>query len=106
MVPRCLGAGEDTQAAVQVDLYGGFRELAGTPRLMVKLPDAGTISELLRLLVARYGEEFKETLLQDDGWLRFDAVLLLNQIVLTIRDLGRALRAGDRLTLYQTITGG
>jgi len=96
----------EAEVEVHVDLYGSFREAAKTSRLSVKLPGVGTVRELLQRLAAGYGPSFQAALFQDDGELKHDAVLLLNQAVLTMRELDRALRTGDRVTLYQTISGG
>ncbi|MEM2904372.1 MAG: MoaD/ThiS family protein, partial [Candidatus Bathyarchaeia archaeon] len=65
-----------------------------------------TVRELLQGLTAKFGERFEAALLGEDGALKHDAVLLLNQAVLTMRELGRVLKTGDRVTLYQTISGG
>jgi len=82
-----IGLGPGGPVEVRVDRYGGFREAVGTSRLNVKLSEAETVRGLLQHLTAYHGPRFQSALLEENGVLRHDAVLLLNEAVMTIRDL-------------------
>jgi len=81
------GLGPGGLVEVRVDLYGGFREAVGTSCLNVKLSEAETMRGLLQHLTANHDPRFQSDLLEENGVLRHDAVLLLNEAVMTIRDL-------------------
>lgn len=96
----------DAEAEVLVRLYGALMEAAGQGELKVRAPNPLSVGGLLDRLREGLGEEFKGLLVYEDGGLREDILLLLNNRVLSLRDLGTRLGNGDGLSLMKVISGG
>lgn len=88
---------------IDVEYFPGLRELTGTGKERVTLPD-GRLAYLLRFLSDRYGGAFRKVLLNDQSRLSQYIVILRNG--LQVRDQDTVLEDGDLVTIMTTISGG
>lgn len=86
--------------AVKVFLTGKVAEALGEEIL---LPPSETVEEMVVEIAQRY-EEAKEHLLNEEGKVREDIIILLNEE--SIEDLSQPLKEGDEVFVLLPIAGG
>lgn len=91
---------------VLIKLYGPFLEAAGEGELKIGSPAPSSLKALLDLLRGFLGKKFEGLLLDGEGNLQDDVLLLLNNRVMSIRDLETELKNGDEISIIKLISGG
>ncbi|MBS7609339.1 MoaD/ThiS family protein [Candidatus Bathyarchaeota archaeon] len=91
---------------VLVKLYGPFWEIAGDGELKICSPAPSNLKTLLDLLRGSLGKKFEELLIDGEGNLQDDVLLLLNNRILSIRDVESELKNGDEISIIKLISGG
>jgi molybdopterin converting factor small subunit len=94
------------EVEILVRLYGPFLEAVGKGELRISCPRLSSLRALLELLRQSLGEKFEALLLNENGNLQDDVLLLLNNKVLSIRDMDLKLNDGDELCLIKVISSG
>lgn len=90
---------------VKIKYLARFRDLTGEKS--VKIDYEGELSGLIEELVTKYGIEFKESLLNDEGSLRDYIKILINgEDVHQINGLKSSISNEDEMVIFQTIAGG
>jgi sulfur-carrier protein len=90
---------------VEIKFLTRFLEITG--ERTTQIDDVNNISDLIGVLIKKYGEEFKELLWDDNGNLRdYLKVMLNGEDVRDIDGLETPLKDGDQVVMFQTIAGG
>ena len=90
---------------VEIKFLTRFLEITG--ERTTQIDDVNNISDLIGVLIKKYGEEFKELLWDDNGKLRdYLKVMLNGEDVRDIDGLETPLKDGDQVVMFQTIAGG
>ncbi len=85
-----------------------WRDIAGSRSVTVTLASGSTLNDLVRDLAARYGEDFHKLLVNPSTgelWSTF-AVAVNDSPIERAAEMGRELRADDRVTLLHPVAGG
>ncbi len=90
---------------VTVRFSAQARAVAGAAEESVDLPVAGTLRDLVILLADRHGEPLRGFLLGADGAPHASLLLIVGDEQARLSD-GRALRAGDVVSILTPISGG
>ena len=92
---------------VEVSYFSNVRALTGESESTLELPDRSSVHDLLIIVAARYGDELREYLLNDERGLHPHVVVILNGRGVGVLDgLDTALNDGDRVTILPSIGGG
>ncbi len=89
---------------VNIKFLARFKEIAGEKAL--KIDYVGDLSGLIDLLVKKYGNTFKEALLDKNGEFRDYIKILINGEDVNTLNLGDAIGEDDEVVIFQTIAGG
>jgi|BarGraIncu00222A_1022003.scaffolds.fasta_scaffold318855_1 molybdopterin synthase sulfur carrier subunit len=90
---------------IEIKFLTRFLEITG--ERTTQIDDVNNISDLIGVLIKKYGEEFKEILWDDKGNLRdYLKVMLNGEDVRDIDGLETPLKDGDQVVMFQTIAGG
>lgn len=89
---------------VNVKFLARFKEIAGEKILEVDY--TGDLSGLVDFLVNKYGDAFKEALLDKDGEFKDYVKILVNGEDVNTLELEDALGKDDKVVIFQTIAGG
>ena len=90
---------------IEIKFLTRFLEITG--ERTTQIDDVNNISDLIDVLIKKYGEEFKEILWDDKGNLRdYLKVMLNGEDVRDIDGLDTLLKDGDQVVMFQTIAGG
>ena len=90
---------------IEIKFLTRFLEITG--ERTTQIDDVNNISDLIGMLIKKYGEEFKEILWDDKGNLRdYLKVMLNGEDVRDIDGLDTLLKDGDQVVMFQTIAGG
>lgn len=89
---------------VNIKFLARFKEIAGEKFLEVDY--TGDLSGLIDLLVNKYGDAFKEALLNKDGEFKDYVKILINGEDVNTLQLEDALGKDDDVVIFQTIAGG
>ena len=93
---------------IAVELYGMWRDIAGSSSVTVTLASGSTLHDLVRDLAARYGEDFHTLLINPatgELWSTF-AVAVNDLPIERAAEMDRELRADDRVMLLHPVAGG
>lgn len=93
---------------VAVELYGMWRDLGGSKRLIVPIPSGSTLADLVTHLSRRSGEDFHRLLINPatgELWSSF-AVAVNDALIERAAEMDRVLRADDRVTFLHPVAGG
>jgi MoaD family protein len=92
-------------AHVTVRLFTALRAIAGEDETRIEASDVG---EALKVLVKKYGPEFKESLFDPEGKidLRFYRIFLNKQVLTAEDGLETPLHDGDLLQIFPPVVGG
>lgn len=93
-----------TKAKVAVRLFTSLRALTGVKETEVEATD---VKELIDTLTGRFGDQFREMLLESDGSLKtYFHVLVNGRHVRLLDGLGTRLNDGDVVAIFPPIGGG
>ncbi len=92
---------------IVVELYGMWRDIAGSRSVIVTLASGSTLNDLVSDLASRYGEDFHKLLIDPatgELWSTF-AVAVNDSPIERAAEMGRELRADDRVTSLHPVAG-
>lgn len=90
---------------IDVKFLTRFLEVTGERN--TQIDDVNNVSDLINILLKKYGEKFKDLLLDSDGNLRDYLKIMLNgEDIRDIKGLETPLNDGDQVVMFQTIAGG
>ena len=90
---------------IEIKFLTRFLEITG--ERTTQIDDVNNISDLIDVLIKKYGEKFNEILWDDKGNLRdYLKVMLNGEDVRGIDGLETPLKDGDQVVMFQTIAGG
>ena len=90
---------------IDVKFLTRFLEITG--ERTTQIDDVNNVSELINVLLQKYGEKFKDLLLDTNGNLRdYLKVMINGEDIRDINGLETPLKDGDQVVLFQTIAGG
>lgn len=89
---------------VNVKFLARFKEITGEKILEVDY--TGNLSGLIDLLIKKYGNAFKEALLNKDGEFKDYVKILVNGEDINTLQLEDDLGEDDEVVIFQTIAGG
>lgn len=85
---------------IRVEFLGLVNNVLGKENDEFSLPEGSTIKELLGIIVARYGEPFKASVLRSDGQLRpVSAIYINNSNIETLQGLDTALTGQNKISV-------
>jgi sulfur-carrier protein len=91
----------------RIDIKFLTRFLEVTGERNTQIDDVNNVSDLINILLKKYGEKFKDLLLDSDGNLRDYLKIMLNgEDIRDIKGLETPLNDGDQIVMFQTIAGG
>jgi len=94
----------NSKVTVTVRFFTSIRALTGVKEIQVK---ATSIQEMIDLLIARYGEKFRQMLLEDDGSLKnYFHILVNGRHVRLLKGLQTPLAKNDIVAIFPPIGGG
>jgi len=92
---------------VEVRLYAMLREIANKKVERVSLPPKSSVGDLVDLLVARYGDEFRSYIYDSEKQVRSYLSYMLNGVnVNSLNGFDTQLNDGDVLSLLPPVGGG
>jgi molybdopterin synthase sulfur carrier subunit len=90
---------------IEVKFLTRFLEITGERK--TQIDDVNNVSDLINVLLQKYGEKFKDLLLDTHGNLREYLKIMINgEDIRDIDGLETPLKDGDQVVLFQTIAGG
>ncbi|WP_414469644.1 ubiquitin-like small modifier protein 1 [Methanobacterium sp. ACI-7] len=90
---------------VEIKFLARFRDITG--ERSVNIDYNGTIAELINILTEKYGDEFRDALLDKDDQLRDYMKLLINgEDVQAHGGFDAEVKENDEIVIFQTIAGG
>lgn len=90
---------------IEVKFLTRFLEVTGKRK--IQIDDVNNVSDLINILLEKYGEKFKDLLLDADGNLRDYLKIMLNgEDIRDIKGFETPLNNGDQVVMFQTIAGG
>ena len=90
---------------VEVKFLARFRDIAG--ERSVNMEYSGNISDLMDILTEKYGNEFKDAILDKEGNLRDYMKILVNgEDIGASGGLEAEVSGEDEVVIFQTIAGG
>jgi sulfur-carrier protein len=90
---------------IEVKFLTRFLEITG--ERTTEIDNVNNISDLLDILLEKYGEKFKDLVLDADGNLRDYLKIMINgEDIRDIEGLETPLKDGDQVVMFQTIAGG
>jgi sulfur-carrier protein len=93
------------QGNVDVKFLTRFIDFTGEKTTSVN--DADNVSELIDVLCQKYGDEFKEVLLDENGEIRdYLKVMVNGEDIRDLNGIDTPLNDGDEIVMFQTIAGG
>jgi sulfur-carrier protein len=90
---------------IEIKFLTRFLEITGERK--TQIDDVDNVSDLVDILLQKYGAKFKDLLLDNNGNLRDYLKIMVNSE--DIRDLSgleTPLKDGDQVVMFQTIAGG
>lgn len=92
---------------VKVKFFATIREATGTSETLVDIKD-GTVGSILQILSSKYGDGFREQILDTDGFIKPRVRILLNGSFIDRNSdpLQYPVRDGDTIFLFPPILGG
>ena len=90
---------------IQIKFLTRFLEITGERN--TQIDDVNNISDLVDILLQKYGKEFKDLLMDANGNLRDYLKIMINgEDIRDIEGLETPLKDGDQVVMFQTIAGG
>ncbi len=91
---------------VNVKFYATIKNIAGTAQTTVDT-ESGTVGDVISALGTRYGDRFREEILNPDGNLRQNVKVLINGLNIDkIAPLQNQVKEGDTLHIFPPILAG
>ncbi|MFX1562755.1 MAG: ubiquitin-like small modifier protein 1 [Promethearchaeota archaeon] len=92
------------KGTITVRFFTSIRALTGSKEIQI---EATSIQELIDLLTARYGEKFRQMLLEKDGSLKnYFHILVNGRHVRLLKGLQTPLAENDIVAIFPPIGGG
>jgi len=89
---------------VKVNYVGYIQYITGKREEELSLPDEATVEDLIRHLVAVYGDDFRFSILSSEGWLRHTAHVLVNsQDISELKGLGTQLGGEAEVSVHVVV---
>jgi molybdopterin synthase sulfur carrier subunit len=90
---------------IEIKFLTRFLEITGERN--TQIDDVNNISDLVDILLQKYGKEFKDLLMDANGNLRDYLKIMINgEDIRDIEGLETPLKDGDQVVMFQTIAGG
>lgn len=89
---------------VNIKFLARFKDITGEKELEIDYD--GEMSTLIDLLVEKYGEEFKEALLNKEGEFKDYIKILINGEDIRTINGSETIGKEDEIVIFQTIAGG
>jgi molybdopterin synthase sulfur carrier subunit len=90
---------------VKIKFLARFKDITGEKK--VEFDFNGELSGLIDVLFKKYGNKFKESLLNDEGLFRDYVKILINgEDIAQINGLKSPIHNDDEIIIFQTIAGG
>jgi len=90
---------------VTVKYYANLRDVTGLKEDQIPIKH-GTISDLIEILVSKYGEKLSNVLF-DDGKLRSNVIILINGINIIFKNgIGEKIKNEDSVDIFPPVAGG
>jgi len=90
---------------VNVKFLSRFRDITG--ERSINIENNGKVSELIEILINKYGNAFKDALFDKNGELRDYMKILINgEDLQAIGGLDAEVKDDDEIIIFQTIAGG
>ena len=90
---------------VRIKFLARFKDITGEK--IVEIDYIGELSGLIELLINRYGNKFKESLLTQEGQFRDYVKILINgEDVYQVDNFKNSINKEDEIIIFQTIAGG
>ena len=90
---------------IEVKFLTRFLELTGVRK--TQIDDVNNFSDLVNVLIQKYGNKFEDLLLDTNGNLRDYLKIMVNgKDIRDINGLETPLKDGDQVVMFQTIAGG
>jgi molybdopterin converting factor small subunit len=94
-------------ARVTVRMVGGAKEAAGTPEQALIIPSNSNISTVLRTLIEKHGDAFKDAILDPTTQTPVSTLILLNGVETgNLQGLNTPVTDGDTIVLLSVTHGG
>jgi molybdopterin synthase sulfur carrier subunit len=91
--------------SIEVKFLTRFLGITGERK--TQIDDVNNVSDLINILLQKYGEKFKDLLLDTNGNLRDYLKIMINgEDIRDIDGLETTLKDGDQVVMFQTIAGG
>lgn len=88
-----------------IKFFATFRRVVGENE--VEIPAATDLQQLLITLCQRYGPGLREQILQADGQLRYDVIVLINgRAIEHLQGLSTPLQPADVIAIFPRMAGG
>ncbi|MGZ7043922.1 MAG: MoaD/ThiS family protein [Methanobacterium sp.] len=90
---------------VELKFLARFRDITGEKSLNMEY--SGNLGSLIKILTEKYGNEFKDALFDNNGYLRdYMKVLVNGEDLQAIGGLDAEVKDNDEIVIFQTIAGG
>jgi molybdopterin synthase sulfur carrier subunit len=90
---------------IEIKFLTRFLEITGERK--TQIDDVDNVSDLVDLLLQKYGAKFKDLLLDNNGNLRDYLKIMINgEDIRDLAELDTLLKDGDQVVMFQTIAGG
>jgi molybdopterin synthase sulfur carrier subunit len=90
---------------IEIKFLTRFLEITGERK--TQIDDVDNVSDLVDLLLQKYGAKFKDLLLDNNGNLRDYLKIMINgEDIRDLAELDTPLKDGDQVVMFQTIAGG
>lgn len=103
MIWRDGGRGVDLMA-IRVEFFATLRDLLGTNS--VELDCADTVSDAILALIERFGEVFRDAVMEGDKVKEMVKILVNGRDVRELRGLETELSDGDCISIFPPVAGG
>jgi MoaD family protein len=92
---------------VKIKFFTTLREITGKKEDMVDLIESTNVSDLLRFLSIKYGEQFAKYMYDEKtGVHNYLQILVNGNSITTLRELKTQLKDGDTLAIIPPVGGG
>jgi len=92
---------------VRVKFLASLKHALGVKDVDLEIPKPMKLIEVLKLLVERYGEKFREAAFDEEGKVRSEFLILVNDAEISVLNgLNTEISDRDTITLLPTVHGG
>jgi len=92
---------------IQVKFLASLKHILGVKNVDLEISQPMKLIEVLNLLVEKYGEKFREAVFDEEGKVRNELLILVNDAEISVLNgLDTKISDGDTITLLPTVHGG